>query len=85
MSPRATAAGPPAAADAAEGPSSPQPQVLDLLTAGASNHLQATHTVWVRAVTDVEAVELAKALSTDDSPGYVNGVLGGIVRAEIPT
>ena len=60
MSPQATAAGPPAAADATEGPSSPQPQVMDLLTAGASNHLQATHTVWVRAVTDVEAVELAK-------------------------
>ena len=32
-----------------------------------------------------EAVQLAKTLSTDDSPAYVNGVLGGIVRAEIPT
>jgi len=26
-----------------------------------------------------EAVELAKALSTDESPGYVNGVLGQVV------
>jgi N utilization substance protein B len=45
--------------------------------------------VWVDDVPDAvvidEAVELAKALSTDDSPAYVNGVLGGIVRAEIPT
>ena len=32
-----------------------------------------------------EAVELAKALSTDDSPGYVNGVLGAILAAEVPT
>ena len=45
--------------------------------------------LWVPDVPDAvvidEAVELAKALSTDDSPAYVNGVLGGIVRAEIPT
>ena len=45
--------------------------------------------LWVDDVPDAvvidEAVELAKALSTDDSPSYVNGVLGGIVRAEIPT
>ena len=45
--------------------------------------------LWADDVPDVvvidEAVELAKALSTDDSPAYVNGVLGGIVRAEIPT
>ncbi|MCZ2807346.1 transcription antitermination factor NusB [Modestobacter sp. VKM Ac-2983] len=45
--------------------------------------------LWVEDVPDAvvidEAVELAKALSTDDSPAYVNGVLGGIVRAEIPT
>ena len=27
-----------------------------------------------------EAVELAKQLSTDDSPSFVNGVLGQIVR-----
>ncbi|MGY2081149.1 transcription antitermination factor NusB [Modestobacter sp. SYSU DS0657] len=45
--------------------------------------------LWVDDVPDAvvidEAVTLAKALSTDDSPAYVNGVLGGIVRAEIPT
>jgi len=45
--------------------------------------------LWVDDVPDAvvidEAVELAKALSTDDSPAYVNGVLGGIVKAEIPT
>jgi transcription antitermination protein NusB len=29
-----------------------------------------------------EAVELAKALSTDDSPRFVNGVLGRIARAK---
>jgi transcription antitermination protein NusB len=44
--------------------------------------------LWVDDVPDAvvidEAVELAKALSTDDSPAYVNGVLGGIVKAEIP-
>jgi transcription antitermination protein NusB len=32
-----------------------------------------------------EAVELAKTLSTDDSPAYVNGVLGAILDAELPT
>ena len=32
-----------------------------------------------------EAVELARALSTDDSPAYVNGVLGAILDAEVPT
>jgi N utilization substance protein B len=45
--------------------------------------------LWVDDVPDAvvidEAVELAKTLSTDDSPAYVNGVLGGIVRTEIPT
>jgi N utilization substance protein B len=45
--------------------------------------------LWVDDVPDAvvidEAVELAKSLSTDDSPAYVNGVLGGIVRTEIPT
>jgi N utilization substance protein B len=45
--------------------------------------------LWVDDVPDAvvidEAVELAKALSTDDSPAYVNGVLGGIVKTEIPT
>jgi N utilization substance protein B len=33
------------------------------------------------AVAIDEAVELAKSLSTDDSPRFVNGVLGRIVRA----
>lgn len=32
-----------------------------------------------------EAVQLAKVLSTDDSPAYVNGVLGAILAAEVPT
>ncbi len=45
--------------------------------------------LWVDDVPDAvvidEAVELAKALSTDDSAGYVNGVLGGILQAQIPT
>jgi N utilization substance protein B len=45
--------------------------------------------LWVDDVPDAvvidEAVELAKALSTDDSPAFVNGVLGGIIDAEIPT
>ena len=45
--------------------------------------------LWADDVPDAvvidEAVELAKTLSTDDSPAYVNGVLGGIVAAEIPT
>jgi N utilization substance protein B len=44
--------------------------------------------LWVDDVPDAvvidEAVELAKSLSTDDSPAYVNGVLGGILRTEIP-
>jgi transcription antitermination protein NusB len=30
-----------------------------------------------------EAVQLAKALSTDDSPAYVNGVLGAIADAKV--
>jgi N utilization substance protein B len=37
------------------------------------------------AVVIDEAVELAKTLSTDDSPAYVNGVLGAILDAEVPT
>jgi N utilization substance protein B len=45
--------------------------------------------LWADDVPDAvvidEAVELAKALSTDDSPAYVNGVLGAILAAEIPT
>jgi len=44
--------------------------------------------LWADDVPDVvvidEAVELAKALS-DDSPAYVNGVLGAILAAEVPT
>ena len=35
------------------------------------------------AVAIDEAVELAKALSTDDSPAFVNGVLGAIAAAEV--
>jgi N utilization substance protein B len=30
-----------------------------------------------------EAVELAKALSTDDSPAFVNGVLGAVAEAKV--
>ena len=45
--------------------------------------------LWVDDVPDAvvidEAVELAKALSTDDSPAFINGVLGGILSAELPT
>jgi N utilization substance protein B len=45
--------------------------------------------LWADDVPDLvvidEAVELAKALSTDDSPAYVNGVLGAILAAEVPT
>ena len=45
--------------------------------------------LWAEDVPDLvvidEAVELAKALSTDDSPAYVNGVLGAILAAEVPT
>ncbi|HEY0400369.1 MAG TPA: transcription antitermination factor NusB [Blastococcus sp.] len=45
--------------------------------------------LWADDVPDAvvidEAVELAKALSTDNSPAYVNGVLGAILAAEVPT
>ena len=45
--------------------------------------------LWAEDVPDAvvidEAVELAKVLSTDDSPAYVNGVLGAILAAEVPT
>ena len=45
--------------------------------------------LWADDVPDAvvidEAVELAKTLSTDDSPAYVNGVLGAILAAEVPT
>ena len=37
------------------------------------------------AVAIDEAVELAKSLSTDDSPKFVNGVLGRVVRDQVPT
>ena len=37
------------------------------------------------AVAVNEAVDLARSLSTDDSPAFVNGVLGGILSAELPT
>jgi transcription antitermination protein NusB len=44
--------------------------------------------LWVDDVPDAvvldEAVSLAKVLSTDDSPGYVNGVLGAVLDAEVP-
>ena len=44
--------------------------------------------LWVDDVPDAvvldEAVELARALSTDDSPAYVNGVLGAVLDAEVP-
>jgi N utilization substance protein B len=45
--------------------------------------------LWVDDVPDAvvidEAVNLARMLSTDDSPAYVNGVLGAVVDAEVPT
>ena len=45
--------------------------------------------LWADDVPDAvvidEAVELAKTLSTDESPKYVNGVLGAILAAEVPT
>ncbi len=45
--------------------------------------------LWADDVPDAvvidEAVQLAKALSTDESPAYVNGVLGAVVDAEVPT
>ena len=44
--------------------------------------------LWVDDVPDAvvldEAVALAKALSTDDSPAYVNGVLGAVLDEEVP-
>jgi N utilization substance protein B len=45
--------------------------------------------LWADDVPDAvaidEAVELAKALSTDDSPKFVNGILGRVLRDQIPT
>jgi N utilization substance protein B len=44
--------------------------------------------LWVDDVPDAvvldEAITLAKTLSTDDSPAYVNGVLGAVLDAEVP-
>jgi transcription antitermination protein NusB len=37
-----------------------------------------------RAVVLSEAVELAKDLSTDDSPAFINGVLSTIAKSELP-
>ncbi len=36
------------------------------------------------AVAIDEAVELAKALSTDESPKFVNGILGRVLRDQLP-
>ncbi len=36
------------------------------------------------AVAIDEAVELAKALSTDESPKFVNGILGKVLRDQVP-
>ena len=45
--------------------------------------------LWADDVPDAvvidEAVELARTLSTDESPAYVNGVLGAILDTEVPT
>jgi transcription antitermination protein NusB len=45
--------------------------------------------LWVDDVPDPvvidEAVTLARQLSTDDSPAYVNGVLDAVLAAEVPT
>jgi transcription antitermination protein NusB len=45
--------------------------------------------LWVDDVPDPvvidEAVNLARQLSTDDSPAYVNGVLDAVLAAEVPT
>jgi N utilization substance protein B len=45
--------------------------------------------LWAEDVPDAvaidEAVELAKALSTDDSPKFVNGILGRVLRDQVPT
>lgn len=44
--------------------------------------------LWAPEIPDAvaidEAVELAKSLSTEDSPKFINGVLGRIVRNEVP-
>jgi N utilization substance protein B len=44
--------------------------------------------LWAEDVPDAvaidEAVELAKSLSTDESPKFVNGILGRILRDQVP-
>jgi len=44
--------------------------------------------LWATDVPDAvaidEAVELAKLLSTDDSPKFVNGILGRVLRDQLP-
>lgn len=37
------------------------------------------------AVAIDEAVEIAKSLSTDESPKFVNGILGRVLRDQLPT
>ena len=50
--------------------------------------LAAFELLWADDVPDPvvidEAVTLARTLSTDDSPGFVNGVLGAIADAKVP-
>jgi N utilization substance protein B len=45
--------------------------------------------LWADDVPDAvaidEAVELAKSLSTDESPKFVNGLLGRVLRDQVPT
>ena len=45
--------------------------------------------LWSAEVPDAvaidEAVELAKALSTDESPRFVNGLLGRVLRNQLPS
>jgi N utilization substance protein B len=44
--------------------------------------------LWAADIPDAvaidEAVELAKTLSTDDSPKFINGILGRVLRDQIP-
>jgi N utilization substance protein B len=45
--------------------------------------------LWAADIPDAvaidEAVELAKTLSTDESPKFVNGILGRVLRDQLPT
>ncbi|HEV2886624.1 MAG TPA: transcription antitermination factor NusB [Jatrophihabitans sp.] len=45
--------------------------------------------LWAADIPDAvaidEAVELAKLLSTDESPKFVNGILGRVLRDQLPT